>query len=34
MNNQERLKAFRSIRVMQVIDAIKNKKFPNDFKGV
>ena len=35
INNEERLKAFRSIRrgVMQVIDDIKNKKFPNDFKG-
>lgn len=35
INNDERLKAFRSIRrgVMQVIDDIKNKKFPNDFKG-
>ena len=36
INNEERLKAFRSIRrgVMQVIDDIKNKKFPNDFKVV
>ena len=35
INNEERLKAFRSIRrgVMQVIDDIKSKKFPNDFKG-
>ena len=35
INNEERLKAFRSIRrgVMQVVDDIKNKKFPNDFKG-
>lgn len=35
INNEERLKAFRSIRrgVMQVIDDIKNKKFQNDFKG-
>jgi len=35
INNGERLKAFRSIRrgVMQVIDDIKKKKFPNDFKG-
>lgn len=35
INNEERLKAFRSIRrgVMQVIDDIKTKKFPNDFKG-
>ena len=35
INNEERLKAFRSIRrgVMQVIDDIKCKKFPNDFKG-
>lgn len=35
INNEERLKAFRSIRrgVMQVIDDINNKKFPNDFKG-
>ena len=34
INNEERLKAFRSIRrgVMQVVDDIKNKKFPNDFK--
>ncbi|MFC4233328.1 hypothetical protein ACFOW1_15610 [Parasediminibacterium paludis] len=35
INNEDRLKAFRSIRrgVMQIIDDIKNKKFPNDFKG-
>ena len=35
INNEDRLKAFRSIRrgVMQVVDDIKNKKFPNDFKG-
>ncbi len=35
INNEERLKAFRSIRrgVMQVVEDIKNKKFPNDFKG-
>lgn len=35
INNEERLKAFRSIRrgVMQVIDDIKQKKFINDFKG-
>lgn len=35
INNEERLKAFRSIRrgVQQVIDDIKNKKFGNDFKG-
>ncbi len=35
INNEERLKAFRSIRrgVMQVIEDIKCKKFPNDFKG-
>lgn len=35
INNQERLKAFRSIRrgVMQVIEDIKCKRFPNDFKG-
>lgn len=35
INNEERLKAFRSIRrgVMQVVDDIKNRKFPNDFKG-
>ncbi len=35
INNEERLKAFRSIRrgVMQVINDIKCKRFPNDFKG-
>jgi type II restriction enzyme len=35
INNEERLKAFRSIRrgVFQVIEDIKEKKFPNDFKG-
>lgn len=35
INNEERLKAFRSIRrgVLQVIDDIKNKRFGNDFKG-
>lgn len=35
INNEERLKAFRSIRrgVMQVIGDIKTRKFPNDFKG-
>ena len=35
INNEERLKAFRSIRrgVMQVIQDIKSKQFPNDFKG-
>jgi type II restriction enzyme len=35
INNEERLKAFRSIRrgVMQVVDDIKNGRFPNDFKG-
>ncbi|MBN8717963.1 MAG: type II restriction endonuclease [Sediminibacterium magnilacihabitans] len=35
INNEERLKAFRSIRrgIMQVIDDIKKKIFPNDFKG-
>ncbi len=35
INNEERLKGFRSIRrgIMQVIDDIKNKRFPNDFKG-
>jgi len=34
-NNEERLKAFRSIRrgVQQIVDDIKNKKFGNDFKG-
>ncbi len=35
INNDERLKAFRSIRrgVIQVVEDIKNNKFPNDFKG-
>lgn len=35
INNDERLKAFRFIRrgVMEVIDDIKNRRFPNDFKG-
>jgi type II restriction enzyme len=35
INNEDRLKAFRSIRrgVMQVVDDIKQKKFGNDFKG-
>jgi len=35
INNEERLKAFRSIRrgVMQVIEDIKCNRFPNDFKG-
>lgn len=35
VNNEERLKAFRSIRrgVLQVVDDIKQGKFPNDFKG-
>lgn len=35
INNANRLKAFRSIRrgVQQVIIDIKEKKFPNDFKG-
>ena len=35
INNEERLKAFRSIRrgVIQVIEDIKSKTFPNDFKG-
>ncbi|MHA4807850.1 hypothetical protein ACX0G9_07080 [Flavitalea flava] len=35
INNEDRLKAFRSIRrgVMQVVDDIKNKRYPNDFKG-
>lgn len=34
-NNEERLKAFRSIRrgVQQIVDDIENKKFGNDFKG-
>ena len=35
VNNEERLKAFRSIRrgVLQVVDDIKHRTFPNDFKG-
>jgi len=35
INNEDRLKAFRSIRrgVIQVIEDIKTKKFGNDFKG-
>jgi type II restriction enzyme len=35
INNEDRLKAFRSIRrgVLQVIDDIKTKRFGNDFKG-
>ncbi len=35
VNNEERLKAFRSIRrgVIQIIDDIKKGTFPNDFKG-
>lgn len=35
VDNDQRLKAFRTIRrgVLQVIDDIKNKTFPNDFKG-
>jgi len=35
VNNEERLKAFRSIRrcVQQVIKDIKEKRFGNDFKG-
>src|SRR5450759_5026228 len=35
INNEDRLKAFRSIRrgVMQVIEDIKTGKFGNDFKG-
>lgn len=35
VNNEGRLKAFRSIRrgVMQVVDEIKQNKFGNDFKG-
>jgi type II restriction enzyme len=35
INNDERLKAFRSIRrgVLQVVQAIKEKRFGNDFKG-
>ena len=35
INNEERLKAFRSIRrgIMQVVEDIKGHKFGNDFKG-
>jgi len=35
VNNEDRLKAFRSIKrgVMQVVDDIKQKKFGNNFKG-
>lgn len=35
IDNNERLKAFRSIRrgVIQVVNDIKTNKFPNDFKG-
>lgn len=35
INNEDRLKAFRSIRrgVMQIVEDIKQKKFGNDFKG-
>lgn len=35
IDSTERLKAFRSIRrgVTQVVEDIKNKRFPNDFKG-
>ena len=35
INNDERLKAFRSIRrgVLQVVEDIKTNRFPNDFKG-
>lgn len=35
VNNDERLKAFRSIRrgVLQVVDDIRQGNFPNDFKG-
>jgi type II restriction enzyme len=35
IDNDQRLKAFRTIRrgVLQVIEDIKNKTFPNDFKG-
>lgn len=35
INNDDRLKAFRSIRrgVLKVVEDIKNKTFPNDFKG-
>lgn len=35
IDNDQRLKAFRTIRrgVLQVVEDIKNKTFPNDFKG-
>ena len=35
IDNDQRLKAFRTIRrgVIQVVEDIKNKTFPNDFKG-
>ncbi|MBL7712660.1 MAG: type II restriction endonuclease, partial [Chitinophagaceae bacterium] len=35
LNNEDRLKAFRSIRrgVLQVVEDIRQKKFGNDFKG-
>jgi type II restriction enzyme len=35
VDNDQRLKAFRTIRrgVMQIVDDIKNKTFPNDFRG-
>lgn len=35
VNNEDRLKAFRSIRrgVLQIVDDIKQGVFPNDFKG-
>lgn len=35
IGSEERLKAFRSIRrgVLQVVEDIRNEKFPNDFKG-
>ena len=35
ISNEERLKAFRSIRrgVGAVVEDIKNGRFPNDFKG-
>lgn len=35
VDNNQRLKAFRTIRrgIFQVIDDIKNRTFPNDFKG-
>lgn len=36
LHNEDRLKAFRSIRrgVLQVISDIKDGSFPNDFKGI